>query len=1042
MLTGAAVILGLFGLGRLSTDLLPKLIYPQIGVRVLDPGVSPQVMEDKITRQLEEQLAITEDAINVESTTSEGRSSINLNFEYGKDIDNALRDASMHLDRAKRFLPTTIEPPIVFKFDPAQLPVMTFVVTSPLRPLVELRTWSDDEFSRQFLSLSGVAAVEVGGGVVREIHVVPDQRRLAGLGLSMDAVISTIKRGNEESPAGRLLVGNREYPSRTAGRLNSIAAIASLPVRLASGESIPLAEVAQVVDAYADQRLHVRLDGVPGVMVSIQKQPTANTMDVADRVKARLAWLQANGLLPEDIRVNRVSDQSVFIRQSLNNATLAALSGAVLAMVVVYLFLGDLRGTLIIGSAIPISIMVTFIVMALGGLTLNVMTLGGLALGMGMLIDNTIVMFENISRHKQARVGAARPPTSERDARAVSFDGGAAADADNRLAVASQAAAEVNSAIVASTTTSLAAVLPFLFVGGLIGLLFRELIFTISAAIVASLVVALTLVPSLAARMSGVTRARLHGAVDRLMARAQTGYSRLLERLLRVPGWVLSGAVALLALAIATTFLSSKQEFLPKIDDGRIHIRMLSDPGMSLDAMNQQVRALEQLIRAQPYVDSIFTVVGGWIFGRTQYERSNRSTINVQLVDRGEREIDSNGWIRRFKRTLKEAQVAGVKVRPRTSGIRGLRASRSGEEVSIRVRGPDLATLARVGSDLVSRLEGVAGLRNVRHSAEDIRQELAVIVDRPRAAEFGIDVADVGRALRIALAGVVVSDFADGDRSYDIRVRLPRSEVDSPAAMQGILLFGESGARAAVYLRDVARVELVSTPTEIRRDSQSRIIEVTGSLTGERTLGEVMRDVRDVLADYKLPPGYGLYYAGAEESLQRGRATVNRLLGLALFLVFVVMAVQYESLRNPAVIMLSVPFALVGVTLGLFVTGLPLSMAVWLGVIMLIGIVVNNAIVLVEFIEIARARGGAVAQAIVEAGRLRLRPILMTTITTVVGMLPLALGLGEGSEMLQPLAVAMVSGLSFSVLVSLVLVPATYILFHRSSAKAGAAKVP
>ena len=1043
MLMAAAMILGLFALGRLSTDLLPHLIYPQIGVRVLDPGVSPAVMEDKITRQLEEQLAITEDVITVESTTSEGRSSVNLNFEYGKDIDNAVRDASTRLDRARRFLPTTIEPPIIFKFDPAQIPVMTYVVTSPLRPLVELRTWTDDEFSKQFLSLPGVAAVEVGGGVVREIHVLLDQRRLAGLGLSMDDVIDAIKSGNEDSPAGRLVVGNREYTSRTAGRLNSIAAIASLPVRLSTGESIPLAEVAQVVDAHEDQRLHVRFDDIPGVKVSIQKQPTANTVNVADRVKARLAWLRANGLIPEDIRVNQVSDQSVFIRRSLNNATLAAVSGAVLAMLVVYLFLGNVRGTLIIGSAIPISIMVTFIVMALGDLTLNVMTLGGLALGVGMLIDNTIVMLENISRHKQEHMGVARLGTHKSGARSASVDSDAGPDLHNGLETATQAAAEVNSAIVASTTTNLAAVLPFLFIGGLIGLLFRELIFTISAAIVGSLVVALTLVPSLAARMSGAARGGLHSAVDRLMVRAQSGYGRLLERVLRVPGWVMAGALVLLVSAFVATFLSSKQEFLPGMDDGQVRIRVLSDPGMSLEAMNQQVRTIENLIRAQPYVDSIYTVVGGWIFGRTQYERSNKSSITVQLAARSRRDMDSNAWVKQFTRAVEQAPLAGVKVRPRTSGIRGLRTSRSGEEVSVRVRGPDLATLAGLGADLVSRLEGVAGLRNVRHSAEDIHQELAVTVDRRRAPEFGIDIADVGRALRIALAGVVVSDFVDGDRSYDIRVRLPQGEVDSPAAMRGILLFGESSARPAVYLRDVARIALVPTPTEIRRDSQSRIIEVSGSLTGERTLGEVMKDVKKVLAHEQLPPGYGLYYAGADESLKRGRETVNLLLGLALFLVYVVMAVQYESLRNPAVILLSVPFALVGVTLGLFATGLPLSMAVWLGVIMLIGIVVNNAIVLVEFIELMRARGRAVGQAILAGAQLRLRPILMTTITTVVGMLPLALGLGEGSEMLQPLAVTIVAGLSFSMLVSLILVPAMYVMLHRRDvAVTAAAKVP
>ena len=1012
MLTLAGVVLGLFAFGRLSTDLLPNLIYPQIGVRVLDPGVSAAVVEGKITRQLEQQLAITEDVISVESTTSEGRSSVNLNFEYGKDIDAALHDASTRLDRAKRFLPTRIDPPIIFKFDPAQIPVMTYVVSSPLRDMVDLRSWTDNVFSKQFLGLPGVAAVDVGGGMVREIHVLPDQRRLAGLGLSVDDVIQAIRTGNDDSPAGRLLMGNLEYTGRTAGRLTSVAAIAGLPVRLANGESLPLSEMAEVIDTHEDQRVHVRFNDVPGVKVSIQKQPTANTIKVADHVKARLAWLNVNGLIPEDLRVNQVTDKSTFIRQSLKNVAVAAVSGAVLAMVVVYAFLGNVRGTLIIGSAIPISILVAFIVMAVGGLTRNVMTLGGLALGVGMLIDNTIVMLENISRHERNN------PTQ---------------DKKEGLQTAVSAAAEVNSAIVASTTTNLAAVLPFLFIGGLIGLLFRELIFTISAAVITSLIVALTLVPSLGARMSGRTRGRIHIVVDELMARAQTAYVQILKRILAAPRWILLAAVVVLALSLSATFMSKKQAFLPTMDDGQIRIHVSTDSGVSLDAMNKHIQKLEVLIRSQSFVDGVYTVVGGWIFGRAQYERSNRSSITVQLVEQRFRDIDSNEWIKRFKEAVTAAQLVGLKVRPRTSGIRGIRTGRSEEELSIRVSGPDLAVLSRIGHDLVRRLQLVAGVRNVRHSAEDVQQEFAITIDRRRAAELDIDVTDVGRALRIALEGEVASDFVDGDRSYDIRVRLPRREVDSPKAIQGILLFGESRERPAVYLRDVASIELMPTPAEIRRERQSRIIEVTGSLTGELVFGEVISDIKETFENYELAPGYNLYFAGAEETLERSRGTINVLLGLALFLVFVVLAVQYESLRNPAIIMLSVPFAMIGVALGLFITGLPLSMPVWLGVIMLVGIVVNNTIVLLEFIEIMRARGQALTQAIIEAARLRLRPILMTTVTTVVGMMPLALGLGEGAEMLQPLAVTIVAGLSVSMLVSLGLVPAMYLLISPDS---------
>jgi len=1015
MLTLTAIVLGLFSLSRLSIDLLPQLIYPEIGVRILDPAVPANIMEDQVTRQLEEQLAITEDSSGVTSTTLEGTAEVELYFDYGKDIDIALRDASTRLDRAKRFLPTTIDPPIIFKRDPSQIPVMEFVVSSPLRGMTELRTWTDDIFAKFFLNLPGVAAIEVGGGLVREVHVLPDQRRLAGLGLSVEALVQAIERGNLDSPAGRLRMAGQEYTSRTAGRIASVAALGALPIRLPNGESVPLSEVAQVIDTHEDERIRVRYNGTPGVRISVQKQPTANTVDVAEVVQARLVELHARQLVPEDVDVNIVSNQAVYVRQSLDNATLAALTGAALAMLVVYCFLGSVRGTLIIGTAIPISIMVTFVIMALGGLSLNLMTLGGLALGIGMLVDNTIVMLENIERHQS--------------------------EGEPGLQAAGNAAAEVTSPIIASTSTNLAAVLPFLFISGLVGLLFRELIFTITASIVASLMVAVTLVPALAARGRPPSPTRVTHAIQAMVRAAQRLYVPLVATILKAPWTVVAGAVALLAgFSLLFVHLTGKQAFLPTMDDGRVQVQVFTDPGTSLDQMDETVRRLEAIAQAQRGVEGISVVAGGSIFGRTQRERPNRSTISIQLVPLAERGKSVSQWVTGFSRAVARAQLAGVKVLARPAGIRGVRVSRSDEDVSVRVQGPDLAVLAGIGDRLVERMRGRPGLRNAQHSAEEQRQEFAVRVDRTRAAELGVDVTLVGRALRVALDGVVVSDFIDADRAYDVRVRLPQGSIDSPAAMEAILLFGAQGGRPAVYLGDVARVELVVAPTEIRRENQRRIVEATAALTGEVPLGEVVRGLREDLRGLELPPGYSLYFGGAFDSLRKGNVLVGTLAGLALFLVFVVLAVQYESLRNPAIIMLGVPFALIGVVIGLLATGLPLSMPVWLGIIMLIGVVVNNAIVLVEYVELLRQRGGELVESIVEAARLRLRPILMTTLTTVVGMSPLALGLGEGSEMLQPLAVCMVFGLLFSMFVSLLLIPSLYLLAHRRRTPRGVSR--
>jgi len=1003
MIALAVIVLGVFAFSRLAIDLHPDIIYPEIRVRILSPGVPATVMEDQFTRQLEEQLAITEDAISVQSRTGEGAVSVDLSFEYGKDIDIALRDASTRLDRAKRFLPDTPDPPIIYKRDPSQIPVLEFIVSSPLRDPVELRSWVDDIFSKWFITLPGVAAAEVGGGLVREIQVLPDQQRLAGLGLEMQDIIDALQRGNREEPAGRLKMSRQELSGRISGRFTSVEEIAELPLQLADGELIHLQEVADIIDTHEDERLRVRVNGIPGIKLSVQKQPTANTVAVVDAVRERLDWLATQALIPEDVEIRSVDDQSIYIRQALKNSSMAAISGALLAMLVVYAFLGNLRRTLIIGSSIPIAIMVTFVIMGLGGLTLNIMTLGGLALGVGLIVDNTIVMLENIYRHQ------------------CQGEGG--------LEAGTHAAEEVNSAIVASTSTNLAAVLPFLFIGGLTGLMFRELIYTISAAILSSLAIALTLVPALAAKVRTTQPNWLRVKVDGFVHWLQDVYVGFINRVLNYPFVVILVFVVMLALAVQA-FFGKSEIFLPDMDDGQISVSLSTDPGVTLDEMDDSVQLVERLLEQQPEVEHVFALVGGSIFGRTQRESPNRSTLKVQLVPLSQRDLSSEAWIMRMTETIAGQNLAGLKVNMRTQGIRGIRTSRGDDDISIRIQGPEQGVLETIADEVAKRLKNMDGLRNVEHSSEEEHHEISIDIDRERASILGLDIEDVGDALRIALEGQVVTDFIDADRSYDVRLRLPRAEASDPQDLLSVLLFPAREGRKAIYLGDVARVNLINAAAEILRDNQQRIVEVSASVAAGGALGDQLLAIDNALADLALPNGYTLYDGGAKKTLQEGRAMTEVLLFLALFLVFVVMAIQYESLRNPLIILLSVPFAVIGVSIGIAAASLTLSMPIWLGMIMLAGIVVNNAIVLVEYIEIVREQGAAIRDGILEAARLRLRPILMTTLTTVVGMLPLAIGLGEGAEMLKPLAVTIVSGLSFSMLVSLVLVPVLYELTH------------
>jgi multidrug efflux pump subunit AcrB len=1011
MIALAVVVVSLFAFSRLAVDLLPEIVYPEVRVRVLEPGVPAPIMEERVTRHLEEQLAITEDAIGVQSRTGEGESSVDLSFQYGKDMDIALRDASTRLDRARRFLPDTVDPPIIFKLDPAQLPVVQFVVSSPLRGPVELRTWVDDVLANWFLNLPGVAAVEVGGGLVREVHVVPNEHRLAALGLTSQDLVEALQQANRDDGGGRAQLASRELSSRTLGRFTEVEQIAALPLQVpGGGATVRLGDIAEVIDTHEDERIRIRLNGVPGVQMSIQKQPTANTVAVVDVVLERLDWLRDQGLIPADVALHKVDDQAIYVRNALRNAAQAVFLGASLAMLVVYLFLGDLRRTLVIGSAIPIAGTVTFLLMDLAGLTLNIMTLGGIAVGVGMLVDSTIVMLENIYRHQ--REGEAWQKAGQ------------------------NAASEVNSAIVASTSTNLAAVLPFLFISGLIGLLFRELIITISAAIFASMLVALTLVPSLAARIQVREPGRVRRGIDGTIALLQRGYAWLLGGLLR--HWPLRLAVLAAFIgglvAAAPVFVSGKQIFLPSMDDGRVIVTATADPGILIDDMDAAMGRVEALLGRHPEVQSLFTTVGGRVFGRTQREMGNRGAITVQLAPLAERGISSEEWIRRVQREIADAEIVGLTVRIRTAGIRGIRVGRGDDEVSLRIQGPELETLRRLGSEVASQLHGVPGLRNIVHSYEDESHELAVEVDHDRAAQLGLASADVGRALRMALDGVIATEFFDADRSYDVRLRLPRNTGGDLEQVESVVI-ALDGAHGLVQLGDIARVRLLESPSEIRRDNQRRVVEVTASVAADHALSEVTAHVQQRLRELDLPEGYTLYDAGAAEALQEGQQLSQILLGLALFLVFVVMAVQYESLRNPFVILLGVPFAAIGVAIGVSVTNLPLSMPVWLGMIMLAGIVVNNAIVLLEYIELHRSRRTPLTEAIVQAARLRLRPILMTTLTTVLGLLPLALAFGEGAEMLQPLAVTIVAGLSFSMLVSLILIPILYqLIAGRSTA--------
>jgi hydrophobe/amphiphile efflux-1 (HAE1) family protein len=1007
------VVVGLFYVGQLPLDLLPQIVYPQVRAGVSYPGVAPEVMEEQVTKVLETSLATTEDVVQIESETTEGRSGVNLHFSYGTDIDFALQDASTKLDGARSRLPDDADPPGIGKFDPTQMPVFEVAFSSPSRSLVDLRNWADLRLRPQLLTVEGVAAVDVSGGLVREIRVTLDQERLRSYGLTVSDILNRIRDENQDVAVGNVTSPSFEIVGKTAGKFRSVDDIRNvLLVVPGTRERIPLSEVARVADTHQEQRLWARLDGVPAVKLAVRKQPDANTVSVAAGVGARLSQLAGSRFIPADVHYEVITDQSFFIRNAVNGVRDAALMGAGLAMLVVLLFLGSLRKTFIIGLSIPLAVLAAFVLMGMGRLTLNIMSLGGLALGIGMLVDNSIVMLENIFRHRQ--LGIADPEEA-----------------------AHKGSNEVASAVVASTLTNLAAVVPFLLITGLSALIFRELILTISFAIAASLAVAMTLIPMLAAQLAKVQRtsriadSRAIVGFGRGLARFTAGYRVVAAAAVRRRGLVVGAAFGcLVGVGFLTRGLGN--EFLPSVDDGNVGVHMRMPPGTSPERTNEVATRIEGLVAEMPYVQHVFTTAGGFLFGGSTMSSGGRGSLGIQLTPASQRrDMPASRWVAVLQARIDELGIPGGRIFVRPPRIRGLRTNIAGADVSVAAQGDELPELQRLGEEMMRRMRAVPGLEGVEPSTEEASPQLSIEIDRLRAADLGLDVSQVGRTVRTALDGTIATRFTEGSNEYDVRVRLPREAFTSPEDLGAIALF--PGGDRPIYLRDVADVRLGTGPTTILRINQNRQLRVSGDVNTEvASVGEVTRAVRAALADMPLPDGYSLIYGGEEQALRENQRNLTIVMLLAIFLVFIVMAIQYESVSDPLVIMVSIPLALVGVGLILWITGTPLSAPVLLGVILLAGIVVNNAILMVQYVEIARREKGLpVEQAVVEAGAVRLRPILMTTLTTVFGMLPLALGLGEGSELMQPLAITVVGGLSVSTLLTLVVVPCTYLIMHR-----------
>ncbi len=1017
MLTCTVLVLGMVYAGRLPVDLLPRIVYPQVRISVSNPGVEPVVLEETVAKVLESSLATTENLQRMETDISEGRVSISLDFRYGTNVDFALQDAAKNVERVRARLPVEADPPVINKSDPSQMQIYQVAFSSSERDLVALRQWVDQRLRPQLLSVDGVASVDVSGGLVREVQIELDPERLRGFGLSVNGVLASLRNNNQNIAGGRVSGPDLELVSRTTGKFDNVDDIRNVLLTGTGDSRIPLRDVATIRDTSQEQRFWARLNGVPAVRIGIQKQPEANTVQVVDGVEAMLERLSSTRYVPEDIKYNVTFDQSGFIRDALSSVQGAAIVGACLAMLVVLIFLRSFRKTFIIGVSIPLAVLATFVMMGVANLTLNIMSLGGLALGTGLLLDNSIVMLENIYRRRMVN----------------------GLDAEESAHVG---AAEVGNAIIASTTTNLASVAPFLLITGLAALIFRELILTISFAILASLPLALTLVPMLAAQLgkvqfsSGLERFRPLVAFDRFLKRLTERYRGAVARAVRWRWAVVGSAAALLYLAIVVS-RDIPNEFLPQVDDGTVSAYVRLPAGATPDQTNRLTRELEAMVQEMPNVVSVFSTAGGFLFGGSSSANAGRGSLDIRLSPTKERELSAEQWVTELQTRIDARGFAGARVGVRPPRIRGLRTSSSGEAVSVAVVGDELAVLEQVGRDIARSLQGTPGLQNFEFQADEQNPLLSIELDRERARTLGLDVATVGQTIRTALDGTVATRYAEGNFEYDVRVFFPRGRFQSVNNLADLPLFPAGAGRAPVQLRDVAFVGPALGPSSIRRVNQNRQIQLTGDvLTNVASIGAVTDSIRERLGNMAVPDGYGVIIGGEAEAIEESNSQMLLVIGLAIFLVFVVLSVQYESLTDPFVILGAIPMSLVGVVAILKITGIPFSAPALLGMILLAGIVVNNSILLVEFVNTYREESGvSVPEAVVEAGAARMRPILMTTITSLVGTAPLALGLGDGSELMRPLAIAVVGGLSVSTLLTLFVVPCLYVLLHALTAK-------
>ena len=1072
MFTVGVILFGMVSLSRLNVNLLPELSYPTLTVRTEFQGAAPVEVENLITKPIEEAVGVVKGVQQVRSISRAGQSDVVLEFAWGTDMSFANLDVMAKLDAVQ--LPLDSEKPVTLRFDPTLDPILRYALfynddvdepgnsesdatldfanyqdlSSPdaISRLKGLRTLGEEELKKNLESSEGVASVKISGGLEEEVQVNIDQQRLSYLNIPIETVTQILGAENVNLSGGRLEEGAQQYLVRTLNEFRTVDQIRNVVVASDSGNVIYLKDVAEVVQSYKEREAITRLNGAEAVEIAIYKEGDANTVAVAGAVNERMD--EVRSILPSNMKLEKVYDQSIFISSAVNEVRNAGIIGGILAVLVLYLFLRNFWTTVIISISIPVSIIATFNLMYGNDISLNIMSLGGIALGIGMLVDNSIVVLENIARHREK--------------------------GKSIVEAAREGAGEVGMAVIASTLTTIAVFFPLVFVQGIAGQLFRDQALTVTFSLLASLVVAITLIPMLssiggdkkpleplelkeprtkfgrglrAVRMflfytipTAITRgikfitgwiAKITKALfspfayvfDKGYQYTERKYTSLLNWSLNHKAVVLVSAVLIFAGSIAL-IPRIGVELIPQLSQGEYFVEFKLPPGTPIEQTDRALRTVQNSAKNYDEVRTTFAVAGtgNRMDANPDEGGENWGQLNVTLVS------DASSY---------NEQQSMEKMRESLGQIPGLQYKFGRPElfsfktpVEIEISGFDLNNLKKASDDITRRLSANDRFADVKNTMETGSPELQIHFDRDRAAAFGLQVHEVADRVVSNVRGDVATRYSWRDRKIDVLVRAQESDRASIDEIKRLIV--NPGSERPIPLSAIATVQIANGPGEIRRVSQQRVAIVSANLSyGD--LGEAASVVQQVLSEATMPPGVFAAIGGQNEEMSDSFRSLILALSLAVFLVYLVMASQFESLLHPFIILFTIPLALVGAILALYLTGTTISVVVFIGLILLAGIVVNNAIVLIDLINQMRRKGTDKLEAIMEGGKSRLRPILMTTLTTTLGLLPLAIGFGDGAELRSPMGITVIGGLIVSTLLTLVVIPVMYSIMDRKN---------